>query len=325
MKRELLFLTALSLTTFSVQAKTSCKMLMNSIEADGIKHEYDLEEKQPKKFEAYKKCTDEMKLIPRSYKAFQENTAKEARKRKIAYRKSERSKKEQAELEKLRAQRELHDFSGDELKEMFYKPIFAYRYTKQQGFTNKRERSHYMLEKLTDLDHLCEIIGKEYDIKGMRGYEATVELNKAKNERDRLNKAGFVIPESSFFNSDYELFETSRKDRKKREREGSRKLQILEFSNVTCVVNENKKDKFEDIEPVIKIQPTGEGEAIKSSAEEEEVILSVDEVKGIQESDHGDTEGGVAKERHYKDAGSEADAILNFHIDIQTDFGSREL
>jgi len=249
MKGKLMVVTILStLALSSAHAKMSCKILMNKFEEEGKKTAYDLTGKEKDKYE---KCKKDMKLLPNSFKNFESRTNAEAKKRGDKIRSKEEAKKHAAKQKKIRASREEYTFSGEELEEMFNMPVYAYRLKNKVGLRLKNDEVQHTLEKLTDLNELCKAIGKENDIKGMKGLTAKMESHKAKRERDNLDGTGVVIPDS--FWSSFDIFETDKKDREKIRRDGYRKLQILEFSEVTCVRNDNKEDDFEDIDAKVSL------------------------------------------------------------------------
>jgi hypothetical protein len=248
MKGKLLIMTVLTGLAFSAQAKMSCKILMDGFEADGKKTIYDLNEREKQK---YKKCLDDMTLIPNSFKSFEDRSEAEARKRDQEYKKRERQKKDAEERKKIAQTRMEYTFSATELEEIFNKPVFGYRLADRNYYKKSEGWTKHSMQKLTDLSELCAAIGKEHDIKGMKAVSAKMDLSKAKKERDNLNEAGVVIPDS--FWTSYELFETDMKTRDKMRNAGARKFRILEFSEVTCVHNENKDDDFEDLNPEVTL------------------------------------------------------------------------
>lgn len=221
---------------------------MDGFDADGKKTIYDLNDREKAK---YKKCLDDMRLVPNSFKAFEDRSEAEARKRDQEYKKKERQKKNEEERKKIAQSRMEYTFSAQELEEIFNKPVYAYRLADRTHFNKNEGWTKHSMQKLTDLEELCSAIGKEHDIKGMKAVNAKMNLSKAKKERDNLNEAGVVIPDS--FWTSYELFETDMKTRNKMRNSGAKKFRILEFSEVTCVHNENKDDDFEDLAPEVTL------------------------------------------------------------------------
>lgn len=283
----------------------SCSILIDGFEADGKKTVYDLSKSEKEK---YDKCVDGKKLLPNKYKAFEERTKEEARKRKVAYKEAEEDKAERKKKEKIRESREEYTFSGGELEEMFNKPIFAYRLAARVGFADKIEGLHHKLDKLTDMEELCKHIGKENGIDGMRAKEAILDTKNGRAEVKRLSNQGVVIPDSFF--TTYELFETSDKDIKKMKKDGSRAIKILEFSEITCVANSNKKDDFDDLSPKLTLR-TKTGKEIDVDPSEDEFVIddTLDEGQSrTRDIFAGNDEDLSDVER--MDTGSEVDLIL---------------
>jgi len=296
------------LMTFAFQgyASISCSILMDGFDADGKKTVFDLDKGEKEK---YNKCVDGKKLLSNDFKAFEDRTKEEARKRKVAYKESVKDKEKQKELEEIKKSREEYTFSAKELEEMFNKPIFAYRLAARVGLADKMEGLHHKLDKLTDMEELCKHIGEENDIKGMHAKEARLETQNGHAEISRLSNQGVVIPDS-FFTS-YELFETSDKDIKKMKRDGSRAIKILEFSEITCVSNSNKKDDFEDLTPKLTLVSSKTGKEIDIDASEDEVVIddTLDEGQSRTRDIFGEGDADLS-DIERMDTSSEVDLIL---------------
>lgn len=283
MKGKLLALTILSTLAFSAQAKMSCKILMDGFNADKKETIYDLTDLEKEK---YNKCVDSMNLLPNSFKAFEQRTEAEANKRNLDFKKKERAKKDRAEREKIAQTRQLYTFTASELEEIFNKPVFAYRlkehmrFEKLEGNLPKFRESQplWELEKLTDINELCKAIGKEYSDKDnkleLHAVNGKLDYRDGKLERDKLNETGVYIPDS--FWTSYDLFETDKKTRDKIKKDGFRRLKIMEFTEVTCVANDNKKDDFEDIKAEIII--TNGDKEVSNRAEEDDFEVMVSEM-----------------------------------------------
>ena len=251
MKKNLKLLMVLIGFTLNVDASISCKILMNTFEESGKKTVYDLDFGESSK---YKACLDDMKLIPKSYKSFEERTETEALKRKNEYRKKEQITSINADFKQITKTRDIYTFTGKELEQMFNKPVFAYRFVTRDRFTDSISKKHYAIQRLTDINELCKAIGKENDIKGMRAVDAHMELDEAQRERDYLNKKGIIIPDTFWsWKSEYKNFETSKKIRNKMRSKGANKFKVLVFSEVSCVLNDNEKDTFEDLNPSVTL------------------------------------------------------------------------
>lgn len=251
MKIKLILLAVLTGFSFSISAKVSCKVLMDSFEKNGKKTVYDLTGKEKGK---YNKCLDDMKLIPNSYRSFEGATKAEANLRDDAYRKKVQHAKDRSALKKISKTREEYSFSGKELEAMFNKPIFGYRFVTRDRFTDGMSQKHHAIQRLTDINKLCRAIGMANDIKRMKAVGAHMSLSEGQRERDDLNDKGIIIDsEYSIFSSEYKNFETSKKIRNKMRKKGSNKFKILAFSSVACVTNEDKKDSFSDLEPKVTL------------------------------------------------------------------------
>lgn len=269
MKFKMIVSTLLMAYAFQGHASSlSCSILIDGFEADGKKTVYDLSSSEKEK---YDKCVDGKKLLPNKFKSFEERTKAEARKRKVAYKEAKEDENKRKKLEKVRESREEYTFTGGDLEEMFNKPIFAYRLAARVGFADGIEGLHHKLDKLTDMEELCKHIGEENGIKGMHAKDAVLETKNGRAEVSRLNNQGVVIPDSFF--TTYELFETSNKDIKKMKKDGSRAIKILEFSEITCVANSNKKDDFEDLNAKLTLRSSKTGKEIDVDPSEDEVVI----------------------------------------------------
>lgn len=264
--KHLAILLFMGLPISNAFANTACAILMDGFKADGKKSVYDLNSSDKKKYED---CVSKMKLLPNSYKSFEEESEKEARKRDQQYKAKVRSEKEEAEVKEIRKTRQEYTFSAKELEDMFNKPIFAYRFSARINFADKMEGIHHKVEKLTDLGELCKEIGKLHDIKGMKAKDGKLDTELSHDEIERLTNKGVIIPDSFF--TTYELFETSKKQIQKMKDDGSRALKILEFKEVTCVSNDNKKDEFDDLNPKITLHTKTKD--IVFEAEEDDYII----------------------------------------------------
>ncbi len=317
MTGKLLTLTILSTLAFSAQAKLSCKILMDGFDADGKKTIYDLSSREKEK---YKKCLDDMRLVPNNYKSFEERTEREASKRKQAYKKKERSKKDAEEQKQIAKTREFYTFSAADLEDIFNKPVYGYRFAKRARFTDGLDHSHHSLQKLTDISELCAAIGKEYEMKGFKAIDAKMKLEDGVRERNNLNEQGVIIPDS--FWTSHELFETDQKTRDKMRQAGANKFQILEFSEVTCSNNENKKDDYEDITPEVTLLT--KTKEFTDDAESEYITLAEDLEVGeaVSRDRVGSKHDGDYKREPKTSIQSEVDAILGLDVDVREDLST---
>lgn len=268
----------------SSYANMSCSILMDGFKAEKKNSVYDLNSSEKDK---YNKCLKEMKLLPNSYKTFEEASAVEARKRDEEYKKKERDVVKDKELEAIKKTREEYTFTAAELESMFNKPVFGYRIAARVDFADKIAGLHYKLEKLTDIDELCKAIGKENDIKGLRAKEAHVDKEQGHAEIERLSNKGVVIPDS--FWKSYELFETSKKDIEKMKLGGSRAIKVMEFSEVTCIGNGNKADTFEDLNPKVVLHT--KFKELKFDAKDDDHIINENLEVGEKRSRDSDLSG----------------------------------
>lgn len=248
-------------------ANMSCSILMDGFKADKKKSVYDLNSSEKEK---YNKCLKDMKLLPNSFKAFEEASEAEARKRDEEYKKKERDVQADKKLAEIKKTREEYTFTAAELENIFNRPVYGYRFAARVHFADKIEGLHYKVDKLTDINELCKAIGKEHGIKNLKAKEAHIDREQGHAEIDRLNNKGVVIPDSFWTN--YELFETSKRDIEKMKLGGSRAIKVLEFSEVTCIGNENKEDTFEDLNPKITLHTKVKD--IKFEAKDDDYIIT---------------------------------------------------
>ena len=304
MKTKLILFTIVSAMAFSAQAKMSCKILMNRFDEQGKKTVYDLDEADKAK---YKKCLDDMKLLPNSFTRFEERTEEEAKKRKEEYNRQQQVIVDTAKQEEVRKTREIYTFTADQIEQMFNKPVFAYRLARRDKFTDGLEHSHHALQKLTDLDKLCKFIGEENDIKGMKAVSAKLDIEESTWEH-KLKESGIYIPDFAWiWQNDYKDFETSKKKRDEMRAKGASKLRVLEFSEVTCVRNENKKDEFEDIVPEVTLHT--KTKEFSGKAEEDYITISDSLEKKENEGKDEEVSASQGSPRKYEPKGSVQDEV----------------
>lgn len=313
MKTKLILVMILTGLSFSVSAKISCKVLMNSFEKDGKKTVYDLTEKEKGK---YKGCLNGMKLMPNSYRNFEDATKAEAERRGKVYKKKEQIVKNKRALKEIAKTREVYSFSGKELEEMLNNPVFAYRFVTRERFTDGMSHKHHAMQRLTDINELCKLIGHENDIKEMRAVEAHMNLSEAQRERDHLNGKGILIHDVVFSSKGYEKFETSKKIRNKMRKKGANKFKILEFSSVTCITNDNKEDTFSDLAPKVTLHTKTKKFTSVLKKEKDEVYVIGDSLEA------GNGNRAPANSATRRDEKMSDDAYLNKILDSDVDFKS---
>ena len=272
MKTKLILLTALTGLSFSVSASISCKVLINTFEENGKKTVYDLTEKE---IGEYKQCLYGMKLMPNSYRNFEEATKAEADRRNKTYRKKEQIAKT----------REEYTFSGKELEAIFNKPVFGYRFATRDRFTDAMTHKHYAIQRLTDINELCKAIGEEHDISGMKAVEARMYLSQGLREGDYLNDKGVQIKSAFFSSKRFENFKTSKKIRNEMRKKGANKFTILEFDYVTCVTNDNEGDTFSDLEPSVTLYTNTKKFNSVLEKEKDEVHIIGESLEVVKEAD----------------------------------------
>jgi hypothetical protein len=320
MKTKLFITTIVAAFAFSAQARISCKVLMNTFEESGKKTVYDLNDSEQEK---YNSCLEDMKLLPNSYKEFETRTEEEARKRKDEYAARERSAKEVEKQKEISKTREEYTFSRAELESLFNKPVYGYRFVTRDRFTDGMSHKHYAMQRLTDINELCKAIGKEHDIKGMKAVDAHMHLSEAHRERDNLNDKGIVIPDTFWFwEEDYKNFETSKDDRNKMRRKGANKFKILEFSEVTCVTNENKDDSFSDLAPKVTLH-TKTKKFTSILENEKDEVYTIGEELEVGEDDRGDSIGANGNRRRGTPISQDAylNDLLEGDRDVRKDIG----